>query len=712
MAPLAVDPEALDGAGATVISVGEGLGSVVSTLTTALTGCDGMAGDDPAGSAFGRSYNTSASKLLQAMSTTRNGLCRLGDGVRMSAHNYSVAEAMSNVSGHSQPLPAPHETGSITAGSAPSAVGGGVAAPAGWGWVSKYIGMIWPNGDSAKLRAAAAAWTSAGTHFEVSEILGAVGPMGCVGAQQIPEGPAITAAFADANRSAAGILQQCATIATQLGTLAAKIDAVHAAILDLLSRICDPMTGIKEVWEFLTDQDEDEIKKIANDIRIIVNQFTSEVDALRQQIATALTEATTILTTMSRYAEREWDQFLHHTDVGRALNQVGQFGKGIGEEVGGLLKDDWTYGPVRAFVDPEGFYKSWKEMIGGMAPLVGLGGDHAPGVAQAWKDFGKNAVHWDEWKTNPAEAAGKSTFDVATLFVPGGGEAAAATKGARAAADAAEAAAKASRGEAAAARALDDVAIPGAPAPTPHAPHPETPPAPRPSAPPVDLPPPPTERPVAPAPTKPASAPTDAPSPHGPTESKGGTPSAHTPTTHVHGGPTPSDSAHHEPVADDGDHHAGGTGQLTPQDLSALADYTKMGYADLNSALRSDTVDASQHARIEALTKALQKLPPHEGTVVRGTNLPQEVLEQYQPGAVVTENAFVSTSMNPAVAQSSAFVGNVEFRILSSTGRDISSVSMYPSEQEVLFPAGTRFYVLSRHPDPLTGRTIIEMIER
>ena len=113
MAPLAVDPETLDGAGSTVIAAGEGLASVISTLTTALTGCNGMAGDDPAGAAFGNSYNSAAPKLLEAMSATRNGLCRLGDRVRMSAHNYSTAEAMSNISGHGQPLPAPHPTGSI-----------------------------------------------------------------------------------------------------------------------------------------------------------------------------------------------------------------------------------------------------------------------------------------------------------------------------------------------------------------------------------------------------------------------------------------------------------------------------------------------------------------------------------------------------------------------------------------------------------------------
>src|SRR5271169_315219 len=301
MAPLTVHPAALEGAGTAVISAGQGLGRVISTLTTALGGCSGMAGDDPAGAAFGQSYNNSASKLLEAMATTRNGLCRLGDGVRMSAHNYSLAEANSNISARGEPLPAPPPTGPVSAGSTPSAVGSGVGAPAGWGWVAPFIGMIWPNGDSAKLRAAAAAWTSAGTNFEVSEILSAVGPMGSIGAQQIPEGPAIAAAFSATNRSASGILQQCATIATQLTSLAGKIDTVHAAILDLLSRICNPLTGLKEVWEFLTDDDEDEIRKIANDIRIIVNQFTAEVDALRQEIAKTLSEAAVIISAMARY---------------------------------------------------------------------------------------------------------------------------------------------------------------------------------------------------------------------------------------------------------------------------------------------------------------------------------------------------------------------------------------------------------------------------
>ena len=182
--------------------------------------------------------------------------------------------------------------------------------------------------------------------------------MGSIGAQQIPEGPAIAAAFSATNRSASGILQQCATVATQLTSLAGKIDTVHAAILDLLSRICNPLTGLKEVWEFLTDDDEDEIRKIANDIRIIVNQFTAEVDALRQEIAKALSEAAVIISAMARYAEKEWDHFLHDTDVGRALDHVGQICKGVFTEAEGFVKSFWTFNPARAVIDPKGFWHS------------------------------------------------------------------------------------------------------------------------------------------------------------------------------------------------------------------------------------------------------------------------------------------------------------------------------------------------------------------
>jgi hypothetical protein len=146
-------------------------------------------------------------------------------------------------------------------------------------------------------------------------------------------------------------------------------------------------------------------------------------------------------------------------------------------------------------------------------------------------------------------------------------------------------------------------------------------------------------------------------------------------------------------------------------DQAALADYTGPGYTDLNDALRNGTLDASLSARVDALKGALEKLPPYEGPVIRGSNIPAEMLAQYKPGEVIVEHAFLSTTKNPAVAQLPTFAGNVEFQILSKSGRDISSFSMFPEEQEVLFTAGTEFYIVDKFLDPVTGRTFINMIE-
>lgn len=366
MAPLACDPAALDRAGATVSATGASLGSVISGLTAALAGSAGMAGDDPVGAALGRAYDGAAAKLIHAMADTRNGLCSIGDGVRMSAHNYAVAEAMSDVSGRAASLPTPEVTGPLTVGAPPSAVGAGSAAPAGWGWVAPYIGMIWPTGDSAKLRAAAAAWTAACANFLAAETAAGGGTMAAIAAQQIPEGAAINKALADAAEATASVARQCQTIAAQLNSYAAKIDQVHAAILDLLSRICDPLTGIKEVWDILTDEDEDEIKRIADDIRTVVDSFANEAETLGGQISATVSAVAAAAENMAHWAGKEWDHFVALNKA--TLGRVGKVLGGFGKEGWRVLEGLYNISQVRAVLDPIGYGKELGGMVEGAAP--------------------------------------------------------------------------------------------------------------------------------------------------------------------------------------------------------------------------------------------------------------------------------------------------------------------------------------------------------
>lgn len=418
MAPLTVDPGVLDRAGAEVATAGEGLGWAVTSLAVALSGCAGMAGDDPAGAELGHSYDGSAAGLLAAMVNTRNALCNLGVGVRMSAHNYSLAETRSDVGGQADPLPLPPSVQPMAVGSPPSSVGTGDGAPPGWGWVAPFIGMIWPTADTAKLRSAANAWSDTGTKFAHAEIAETAGPMAAIRAQQIPEGPAIDSAFAAAHSSATSVVLQCQTIASRLNSYAAKVDRVHVAILDLLARICDPMTGVKEVWDVLTGEDEDEIKKIAGDIRTVVDNFAAEVKALAAQIAAELEQAMTVAAAMVEYAAKQWDPIAHN--VGHVLNQLGQLYKGAGEEAFALGKGLWEISAVRQVIDPAGYFDSLEGTARGIAPLVGAAGQHGPAVGVAWKQLGKDLTHWDDWKDNPFEALGKTEVDLATMILPGG----------------------------------------------------------------------------------------------------------------------------------------------------------------------------------------------------------------------------------------------------------------------------------------------------
>jgi hypothetical protein len=156
---------------------------------------------------------------------------------------------------------------------------------------------------------------------------------------------------------------------------------------------------------------------------------------------------------------------------------------------------------------------------------------------------------------------------------------------------------------------------------------------------------------------------------------------------------------------------AGHLATMTDADRAALRDYTGDGYQDLNAALRSGILTPDQQARIDAINRALAKLPDYQGIVVRGTDLPQDVLDRYQPGSTVTERAFTSTTTDPAVAGGD-FPGNTEFRILSQAGTDVSPYSAYPHESEILFGSGTDFYVQDRFVDPATAKTVIVMIQR
>ena len=126
---------------------------------------------------------------------------------------------------------------------------------------------------------------------------------------------------------------------------------------------------------------------------------------------------------------------------------------------------------------------------------------------------------------------------------------------------------------------------------------------------------------------------------------------------------------------------------MTDADRVAIRDYTGEGYRDMNAGLRSGSIEPEVQTRIDAVTDALDKLPPYTGEVSRGVDLPASVAVKIEEGTEFADPGFLSTSLEEP------FEGDFHFNIRSKTGRDIAAHSTYDIEAEVFFMPGTRFEI-------------------
>jgi hypothetical protein len=150
---------------------------------------------------------------------------------------------------------------------------------------------------------------------------------------------------------------------------------------------------------------------------------------------------------------------------------------------------------------------------------------------------------------------------------------------------------------------------------------------------------------------------------------------------------------------------------MTWDDHAALRHYTGSGYGAVNRCLRAPAgCTGTLASRADEVSAALAKLDPQPGITFRGTTLSNAAVAVYEPGQVVGEPAFTSTSRALSVA-GDAFGGNTLLVIHGRTGRNVESYSLFPNESEVLYDKGTRFRVLDRVLDGASGKWIITLEE-
>jgi hypothetical protein len=299
---ITISPEALDGAGTTVLGTKDQLAGALATLVSSLGGCGGMCGDDPAGILVARSVDEGTKAEIVALVGVVNSIGKIGDGLRLSAANYAKAEHHSKLGSQGEEWPTPTASQSVSAKLPPTSEGG-ESEPALWKAVESIVGMVWPNGEPGKLRSAAGAWRAMGSACQ-SAASGLDGPKGVAAEQQIPEGEKVSTAFGKAATALGQAVSQCNQIAGHLDDYAGRIDKVHKALLDLASKLTNLVkTAIDEVKSWFTDEP-DVVGQIVSDIKTILSNFLGECQALAEIVGPVIAAAASAMAqTVAAYAQ-------------------------------------------------------------------------------------------------------------------------------------------------------------------------------------------------------------------------------------------------------------------------------------------------------------------------------------------------------------------------------------------------------------------------
>lgn len=139
--------------------------------------------------------------------------------------------------------------------------------------------------------------------------------------------------------------------------------------------------------------------------------------------------------------------------------------------------------------------------------------------------------------------------------------------------------------------------------------------------------------------------------------------------------------------------------ELTVYEKAIIFKYSEDGYEDLNEKLRlSEGKDISAFGIL--LDECLKKLPDYQRRVYRGVNLNKydlnRYLEAFQNNTFVTESFFISASESQLASR--MFGRNVQFQIISKTGKSIREIAKFEDEKEVLFRYNTSFEILDISP--------------
>lgn len=127
---------------------------------------------------------------------------------------------------------------------------------------------------------------------------------------------------------------------------------------------------------------------------------------------------------------------------------------------------------------------------------------------------------------------------------------------------------------------------------------------------------------------------------------------------------------------------------------AAVRDYTDSGYQKMNKELRNPPPSSSSQTKEKLLNSGLEKMPAHKGNVFRM----RADAPDWEVGGTIKESGFTSTSTNENMVRDK-FAGKTLMRIKNKSGRNITSMSRFKGEDEVLVPSGAQYRITGKRKE-------------
>jgi len=156
-------------------------------------------------------------------------------------------------------------------------------------------------------------------------------------------------------------------------------------------------------------------------------------------------------------------------------------------------------------------------------------------------------------------------------------------------------------------------------------------------------------------------------------------------------------------------------GNPSGSDKQIVSHYIDVWAYLINRALRvGDSKFLKKNkSKLEQLDVGLANFPVYQGIAYRGSEFPPTI--KLEKGLVFEDPAFLSTTLDIAIAEHYAGVSGYLSVIWSKSGRVLSydeSTASLSAEKEVLFPRNSRFEILEVRQEARRSVTVIFLVEQ